>query len=106
MKTVSGGEICELKFGAPPPEKFREPGPHSVFGSNGQVGRHSEALTSGPTIIFGRKGSIGKICYPTSGCWPIDTTYFVESSCTNQDLRWLMYALDSLGLDGLNNATG
>src|SRR5207237_1781582 len=38
--------------------------------------------------------------------WPIDTTYFIDQSTTNHDLRWLAYALSSLRLEELNRATG
>jgi type I restriction enzyme S subunit len=77
-----------------------------VYGSNGKVGWHSEALTDGPAIIVGRKGSIGQINFSAKPCWPIDTTYFIDQSTTNHDLRWLAYALSSLRLEELNRATG
>lgn len=37
-------------------------------------------------------------------CWPIDTTYYVDSSSTSQDLRWLYWVLQSLGLERMNKA--
>jgi type I restriction enzyme S subunit len=36
----------------------------------------------------------------------IDTTYFVDESRTTANLRWLYYALSSLGLDGLSEDVG
>ncbi len=106
MKTLSLGDICELRYGSSLPEQTRRFGKVPVFGSNGQVGLHSEALTDGPTIVVGRKGSIGKVNFTPEPCWPIDTTYFVDSSTTKEDIRWLAYALSSLRLDELNKATG
>jgi type I restriction enzyme S subunit len=86
------------------PEAARAGGDIPVFGSNGQVGRHDEALTSGPTIVIGRKGSFGEVTYSPVSCWPIDTTYFVDESATNADLRWLTHRLSTLGLNTLNRA--
>lgn len=106
MTTLAVGEICEFKYGSSLPERARETGDVPVYGSNGQVGFHSEALTDGPAIIVGRKGSIGQINYSPRPCWPIDTTYFVDQSATKHDLRWLSYALSSLRLGELNKATG
>jgi type I restriction enzyme, S subunit len=106
VKTLAVGDICEFKYGSSLPERSRKPGSVPVYGSNGQVGFHSEALTDGPAIVVGRKGSIGQVNYSSEPCWPIDTTYFVDQSATKHDLRWLSYALSGLKLDELNKATG
>jgi len=37
-------------------------------------------------------------------CWPIDTTYYIDSTATKADLRWLAYRLSALGLTRLNRA--
>jgi len=101
---VGLGEVCEFKYGKSLPAARREPGAFSVYGSNGVVGAHSEGLTSGPTIIVGRKGSFGEVNYSDSACWPIDTTYFVDATCTKADLRWLGHLLPMLRLTELNRA--
>lgn len=101
---VSLGEICEFKYGKSLPESSRRPGDHPVYGSNGIVGCHNEPLTNGPTIVIGRKGSFGEVNFSNSACWPIDTTYYVDSTCTSTDLRWLSFRLLGLGLTNLNRA--
>jgi len=68
------------------------------------VGYNDEALTRGPTIIIGRKGSFGEINYSGLFCWPIDTTYYVDATSTEADLRWLYYRLSGLPLKQLNRA--
>jgi len=74
------------------------------MGSNGRVGSHKEGYTDGPTIIVGRKGSIGAVNFVEETCWPIDTTYYVDATCTNQDARWLYWQLKQLRLDELNKS--
>jgi type I restriction enzyme S subunit len=106
MRTALLGEICELKYGKSLPEKMRIQGKVPVYGSNGCVGSHDDAITNGQTIIIGRKGSIGEINFSEVACWPIDTTYFIDRSCTAEAIRWLAYALRDLGLSELNKATG
>lgn len=100
------GDICEFKYGKSLPEKIREAGDYLVFGSNGAVGTHTEAITRGPTIVIGRKGSVGEVNWAGTDCWPIDTTYFIDRSATAVDIRWLYYALKNLRLPDLNKATG
>jgi type I restriction enzyme S subunit len=106
MRRVPLGEICRFEYGKSLPEKVRKRGNYAVYGSNGQVGRHESGLTSGKTIIVGRKGSIGEVHLSEHSCWPIDTTYFIDESCTDCDLEWLFYSLRYLRLDTLNKASG
>ncbi len=101
---VELGEICEFKYGKSLPQSKREPGQFPVYGSNGVVGHHTAALTTGPTVVIGRKGSFGEIHLSEGACWPIDTTYFLDSSCTDVDLNWLARVLPTLGLKDLNRA--
>lgn len=101
---VKLGEVCEFKYGKSLAAGQRDGGEFPVYGSNGIVGGHSKPLTSGPTIVVGRKGSFGEVAYSSGSCWPIDTTYYIDSSSTNADLRWLSYRLAGLGLTSLNRA--
>jgi type I restriction enzyme S subunit len=75
-----------------------------VYGSNGIVGYHHSAVTKGPCIIIGRKGSIGEVHYSPVPCWPIDTTYFIENTQVDCDLVWLKHWLQALNLPSLNRA--
>ena len=54
--------------------------------------------------MIGRKGSFGEVHFSPRPCWPIDTTYYVDRSCTDQDLRWLMHRLSGIGLTKINRS--
>ena len=70
-----------------------------VFGSSGIVGNHDKTLCSYPTIIIGRKGSVGAITWAPDGGWIIDTAYYVEIKDNNKlDLRYLFYILSGIDL--------
>ena len=73
-----------------------------VYGSNGVVDYHNKAITQRPCIIIGRKGSFGKVNYSTENCFPIDTTFYVDTTTTKNDLRWLYYLLLVLRLDSIS----
>ena len=98
------GDVCELKYGKSLPKAKRSGEGFAVFGSNGQIGRHKDALTSGKTIIVGRKGSLGEVTFSYDRCWAIDTTYYIDESATTADLRWLYYRMKAMPLTLLNRA--
>lgn len=98
------GQAIELKYGKALPERDRAGVGFPVYGSNGIVGRHTTALTDGPTVIVGRKGSVGEVNYSVEPCFPIDTTYFVDKFPAGQSRFWF-YKLRSLNLGTLNKST-
>ena len=98
------GDICEFKYGKSLPESARSGGAVPVYGSNGVVGGHDVPLTVSETIVIGRKGSHGEVNFSDAPCWPIDTTYFVDSTATVAHLGWLKYRLAGAGLNQMNRA--
>ncbi len=102
-KTVLLESEIELAYGKGLPQRSRIPGRFPVFGSNGQVDTHEEALIKGPGIIVGRKGSVGEIVWSDRDFWPIDTTYYVKLKNQDDDLRYWYYQLKTLGLNRLNS---
>ena len=104
VQLVELGSVVELKYGKSLPSQNRRDGEFNVYGSNGVVGSHSESITSGETIIVGRKGSFGEINLSFESCFPIDTTYFIDINATKQNIVWLRYALETLKLNTLNKS--
>ena len=99
------GSLFELKYGKSLRKDTRNEGSIPVFGSNGQVDVHSESLVNHPTIVVGRKGSIGEVHLVKTPCWPIDTTYFVSPRDEHEfDLDWLYRLLRTLRLQDLNRS--
>lgn len=100
------GEVCVLEYGASLPSKTREHGNVPVYGSNGVVGYHAVALADGPSIVLGRKGSIGEAHLVTGPFWPIDTTYYTVHDPSRINIEFLFYFLSNSHLSELNKATG
>ncbi|UZK17884.1 restriction endonuclease subunit S [Xanthomonas oryzae] len=98
------GEILELKYGKALPARSRDGGAYPVYGSNGIVGNHSAYLAEGPTVIVGRKGSVGEVCYSAVPCFPIDTTYYAEEFEVTHS-KFIYYLLRNLDLASLNKST-
>lgn len=105
MTPLKLGDLFELKYGKSLRKDTRDQGVVPVFGSNGQVDVHSISLVDHPTIVVGRKGSIGEVHLVNTPCWPIDTTYFVESTYKHEfDIDWLYRLLRTLRLQELNRS--
>ncbi|WP_411960508.1 restriction endonuclease subunit S [Pseudomonas mandelii] len=98
------GEVAEFKYGKALPATVRDGGKYPVFGSNGVVGKHSVWLSFAPTIVIGRKGSVGEVCFSDKNCSPIDTTYYVDSF-DFFDPKFCFYLLKNLRLGELNKST-
>lgn len=98
------GNLLELKYGKSLPERVRSGRGFPVYGSNGVVGYHEAALTTGDTIVIGRKGSVGEVSLSTVPCTPIDTTYYVDGFSFGE-VRYWYYQLKSLSLHELNKST-
>ncbi|MCB2407018.1 restriction endonuclease subunit S [Hymenobacter lucidus] len=91
--------ITRLSYGDALDKDESGRGEYAVFGSNGSYNECERANTLSPVIIVGRKGSYGKINWSEKECFASDTTFFIDASTTENDLRWLFYGLQILGLD-------
>jgi type I restriction enzyme, S subunit len=92
-------QLLELAYGKSLPAKKRLPGPYRVYGSGGLAGYHNSALTAQPTIVVGRKGTVGSLYWEDEPCFPIDTVFFVKPRVP---LTFCFYLLETLGLERMN----
>ncbi|MCK0536684.1 restriction endonuclease subunit S [Alcanivorax quisquiliarum] len=98
--TVRVQDIAVAHYGKALKKEHRdERGSYSVFGSSGQVGKHSERVVDFPTLIIGRKGSVGEVVWAPDGGWVIDTAFYLQLHDQEIiDLRYLFYALKRANL--------
>jgi type I restriction enzyme S subunit len=95
------GELCEFAYGKSLKEEIRRPGSIPVYGSNGQVGWHDEALVKGPGIVIGRKGNPGIVTWVPTDFFSIDTTFYVVPKGACRSLYFLFHALRTHNLAAL-----
>jgi len=86
------GDVLPLKYGKNLPETKRISGDVPVYSSAGHIGFHDSAVVSEPSIIVGRKGSVGTVYYEQRACFPIDTAFYTVGS-DDINLRFGYYAL-------------
>ena len=101
--TTTLGETLPFSYGKNLPAKTRShTGEFDVVTSAGVVDSHNEAYVHVPSIVIGRKGTIGSLTFCPNPVWPTDTTFFAtETDACN--LRFGYYLLHTLHLRELNN---
>ena len=99
------GEVATLQRGADLPVQNRLPGLVPVYGSNGILDRHTQALANGPGVITGRSGSIGLVYFSSEPYWPLNTTLYVSDFHGNSE-RFVYYFLSQMRLDRFAASTG
>jgi type I restriction enzyme, S subunit len=70
-----------------------------VYGSGGVTGYHNQALIEGPSVIVGRKGTVGTLYWEDKPFFPIDTVFYVKPKAP---LTFCYYHLQTLGLEAMN----
>ena len=92
-------DILTLRYGKALPKRRHVPGDVPVYGSGGIYGYHDTALVNHPTVIVGRKGTVGSLRWESKPCHPADTVFYVEPTAP---LTYCYYLLQTLGLEAMN----
>ena len=71
------GSVLNLQRGFDLPVGDRIAGGVPVHGSTGIVGEHNVPKVSFPTLVTGRSGSLGTVCFVDDPCWPLNTSLWV-----------------------------
>lgn len=93
------GSFIELAYGKALRADIRVAGNVPVYGSGGITGWHNTALITEPSIIVGRKGTVGSLYWESRPFFPIDTVFYVK---TNKPLVYVYELLKQLPLRDMN----
>ena len=89
----------ELAYGKALKAENRKSGDVPVYGSGGITGWHDTALVHQPSVIVGRKGTVGSVYWESRPFFPIDTVFYVR---TKYPLTYCHQLLKTLGLHNMN----
>ncbi len=92
-------DVLELAYGKALPKGERRDGTIPVYGSGGVGGFHDTALVSGPSVVVGRKGTVGSLYWEDDDFYPIDTVFYVKSKLP---MTYCYQLLQTLGLETMN----
>ena len=91
--------FMELSYGKALKASERIFGEVPVYGSGGITGNHNKSLVDGPSIIIGRKGTVGSLNWEDKPFFPIDTVFYVKSELP---MTYCFYLLQTLRLTDMN----
>ena len=96
---VTLGDVCSVLYGkALRKDERLEEGTVPVYGSSGVVGLHEESLHPGPSVVIGRKGSVGSAFLVQEPFWAIDTAFYLDGISPHILPEFLSYALSFIDL--------
>jgi type I restriction enzyme, S subunit len=95
-------DILIMNYGKALPVGSRLNGTIKVYSSAGQFGFCNKALVNEPSIIVGRKGSIGTLFYEPEPSHCIDTAYFIKGSECKFPLIFIYDLLRKLDLPSMD----
>ncbi len=95
------GDLLTLQRGFDLPVKKRMAGAIPIYASTGVNGTHNVSKVSGPGVVTGRSGSLGKVMYVQEDFWPLNTTLWVKQFKKVSPL-FATLLLESMQLDQYN----
>ena len=98
------GDLATLEYGRALRGHQSRTGPIRVFGTNGPIGWHDEALCSYPSVVVGRKGAYRGVHYSAEPFFVIDTAFYLKPK-VELDTRWAYYQLLTQDINGLDSGS-
>ena len=71
-------DLLVLQRGFDLPAQDRTPGSYPIIAASGPAGTHTEAMVSGPGVVTGRSGVLGRVFLCLDNFWPLNTTLWVK----------------------------
>ena len=98
------GEIATLDYGNSLRGYDSASGRYRVFGTNGAIGWHKEALCSNPGIVIGRKGAYRGVHFSPEPFFVIDTAFYLKPK-DSLDIKWAYYEILKLDINGMDSGS-
>ena len=98
------GDLATLEYGRSL-QGYRDcGGQYRVFGTNGPIGRCSEALCEDASVIVGRKGAYRGVHYSADPFSVIDTAFYLKPK-VELDVRWAYYSLLTQDINSMDSGS-
>jgi type I restriction enzyme S subunit len=98
------GDISTLEYGKSLRSHGDAAGAVRVYGTNGPIGWHTEALCPTAGIVFGRKGAYRGVHYSPTPFFVIDTAFYLKPK-REFEILWAYYELLNLDINGMDSGS-
>ena len=103
-RTIRWGEIATLEYGKSLRDYQAGVGRYVVFGTNGRIGRHDDALCNSEGIIIGRKGAYRGVHFSPEPFFVIDTAFYLKPKA-DLDLKWAYFELLNFDINNMDSGS-
>lgn len=104
-KEYSLADLATIKYGKNQKKVLSDTGEIPIYGTGGFMGYATESLYDKPSVLIGRKGTIGKVKYVDHPFWTVDTLFY---TIINTDIvlpKYLYYVMSLIDLNNYNEGT-
>ena len=99
------GEIAKIRYGKNQKNVQSDNGDIPIYGTGGLMGYASRSLYNYPSVLIGRKGTIGKVSYVEHPFWTIDTLFYTEINKNIVIPKFLYYLMSLIDLNSYDEGT-
>ena len=104
-KRYALSELAIIKYGKNQKKVLSEDGNIPIYGTGGLIGHGTTVLYDKPSVLIGRKGTIGKVKYVEHPFWTIDTLFYTIINTDIVTPKYLYYVMSLIDLNNYNEGT-
>ena len=105
FKSYTLAELATIKYGKNQSKVICESSKYPIYGTGGFMGYASRPLYGKPSVLIGRKGTIGRVKYVEHPFWTVDTLFYTEVNEQIVFPHFLYYAMSLIDLNIYNEGT-
>lgn len=98
-------ELAKIKYGKNQAQVVCEKSDYPILGTGDFMGYALRPLYSKPSVLIGRKGTIGKVKYIDQPFWTVDTLFYTEINEQKVLPHFLYYVMSQIDLNVYNEGT-
>ena len=99
------GDLLTVRHGRSQEQVETPGGRYPILATGGEIGRASEYLHPGPSVLIGRKGTIDRPRFMDTPFWSVDTLFYTEIA-PGHDARFVYYLFCEIDWSRYNEASG
>lgn len=104
-KRYTLAELVSIKYGKNQKKVLADEGKFPIYGTGGLMGYATEYLYDKPSVLIGRKGTIGKVKYVDHPFWTVDTLFYTIVNTEIVLPKYLYYVMSLVDLNNYNEGT-
>lgn len=99
------GDLARIKYGRNQKEVLDVNGSVPIYETGGFMAYSNKALYDKPSVLIGRKGTIGKVKFVDHPFWTVDTLFYTEVNDNIVEPKYLYYLMSLIDLNQYNEGT-